>query len=274
MYRTDGDPFMAPLGETEFANGIAAMSASNSYGPARVCAGIVGFADLTQGSRVDQLLEAHLRASNRFRGLRHCASWDADQSIRSTPMEFPKGLLLDRRFREGFGRLQQYSLSFDCWIYHPQIPELADLARAFPHTPIILNHLGAPLAVGAYAGKSKEVFEVWRQGIQTLSQCPNAYIKLGGMGMHLFGFDFERRQIPPSSEDLAATWRTYVETCIEAFGPNRCMFESNFPVDKRSYSYAVLWNAFKRLAMNYATDEKTALLCETARRVYRLEQGV
>jgi predicted TIM-barrel fold metal-dependent hydrolase len=271
MYRADGDPLMAPLGETEFVNGIAAMSASNTYGTARVCAGMVGFADLTLGDRIDPLVEAHLRASGRFRGVRHCSVWDADKSIKSTPMDFPKGLLLDAKFREGFGRLGKFGISFDSWIYHPQIPELADLASAFPGTPVILDHVGAPLGIGAYAAKRDAVYAIWRENIRDLARRPNAYVKLGGMGMHLFGFDFEHREIPPSSEELANVWRPYVETCIEAFGVDRCMFESNFPVDKRSCSYAVLWNAFKRLAHGGSPKEKAALFFDTAKRVYRLE---
>jgi L-fuconolactonase len=270
MYRIDGDPLMAPLGETEFVNGVAAMSASGIYGPARVCAGIVGFADLTQGDRIDPLLEAHVRTSERFRGVRHCAVWDADKTIKSTPMEFPKGLLADTKFREGFARLSKLGLSFDSWIYQPQIPELADLARSFPETSVILDHIGAPLGIGAYAGKQCDVFQNWRNNICELARHPNAYVKLGGMGMHLFGFGLERRDTPASSEELAQLWRPFVEVCIEAFGVDRCMFESNFPVDKRSCSYATLWNAYKRLAAGCSALEKEALFFRSAKSVYRL----
>jgi predicted TIM-barrel fold metal-dependent hydrolase len=270
MYPAEGDRNLAPVGETEFVNGVAAMSASGLYGPARICAGIVGFANLFLGARVDEVLEAHLRASSRFRGVRYCAVWDADRSIKTTPMDFPKGLLLDAKFREGFARLARFGLSYDTWLYHPQITELADLARAFPETSIILDHIGAPLAIGAYAGRRDEVFKTWRRNIAELAACPNASVKLGGMGMHVFGFGFDEADSPPSSEQLAQAWRPYVETCIEAFGVERSMFESNFPVDKRSCSYAVLWNAFKRLASGYSAEEKAALFQKTAARVYRL----
>ena len=271
MYRADGDPAMAPIGETEFVNGVAAMSASGLYGETRACAGIVGFVNFLLGARVEPVLVEHLRAgSDRFKGVRQCSVWDADSSIKTTPMDFPKGLLLDRRFREGFALLGRFGLSFDSWIYHPQIPELTDLARAFPDTTVVLDHVGAPLAVGAYAGRRSEVFDDWRRSIRELAACPNVNVKLGGMGMHVFGFDFDLREIPPSSQELADAWRPYVETCIEAFGPDRCMFESNFPVDKRSCSYGVLWNAFKRLAAGCSAAEKTALFSGTARRVYRL----
>jgi L-fuconolactonase len=271
MYRADGDPKFAPIGETEFVNGIAAMSASGTYGPARICAGIVGFADLLLGAEVDQVLEAHLRtADERFKGVRYCSVWDADQSIRSTPMDFPKGLLLDAKFRSGFARLARYGLSFDSWIYHTQIPELTDLAHAFPDTTIVLDHIGAPLGIGVYARKRDEVFRDWQCNIRELGKCLNVRVKLGGMGMHVFGFDFEKRLIPASSEQLAETWRPFVETCIEAFGTRRAMFESNFPVDKRYYSYGVMWNAFKRLAAQCSTDEKVNLFVEAARETYRL----
>jgi predicted TIM-barrel fold metal-dependent hydrolase len=271
MYRADGDPKFVPIGETEFVNGMAAMSASGTYGPARLCAGIVGFANLLLGAEVDAVLEAHLRAAGeRFKGVRYCSVWDADTSIKSTPMDFPKGLLLDTKFRAGFARLSRYGLSFDSWIYHTQIPELTDLARTFPDTTIVLDHIGAPLSIGAYAGRRDEVFAEWRRNIRDLGKCPNARVKLGGMGMHVFGFDFEKQPMPPSSADLAKAWRPFVETSIEAFGPERAMFESNFPVDKRYYSYGVLWNAFKQLAAGYSSDENAGLFLNAARQTYRL----
>lgn len=273
MYRAFGDPDFAPVGETEFANGIAAMSASGKYGNAQICAGIVGFAELRLGERVDAVLEAHLRAAgDRFRGIRERSVWDADPSIKGSHMDAPKGLLLDSAFRQGFARLARYDLSFDAWLFHPQIPELTDLATAFPDTTIVLDHIGAPLGIGAYAGRTRMVFADWRQNMMALSDCPNVVVKLGGLGMHLFGFDldFSHRDMPAPSKHLAELWRPYVETCIEFFGADRCMFESNFPVDKRSVSYTVLWNAFKRLAQSYSATERSALFRDTACRVYRL----
>jgi len=272
MYRADGEAKFAPIGETEFVNGVAAMSASNTYGPARICAGIVGYADLSLGAEVDAVLEAHLRAAGeRFKGVRHCSVWDADRSIKSTPFDYPQRLLLDAKFRTGFARLARFGLSFDSLIYHTQIPELTDLANAFPDTLIVLDHIGMPLGIGAaYAGRRAEVFKEWRGNIRELAKCQNTRVKLGGMGMHMFGFAFETRSTPPTSQDLAEAWRPYVETCIEAFGPQRAMFESNFPVDKRYYSYGVMWNAFKRLAANYSADEKAGLFFGAAREAYRL----
>lgn len=271
MYRADGDAALRPVGETEFVNGIAAAAASGTYGPIRVCAGIVGFADLYLGAEVDRTLEMHLaRGGERFKGVRYCSVWDADTTIKSTPMDFPRGVLMDPRFRAGFARLARHGLSFDGWLYHTQVPEFADLARAFPDTTMILDHVGAPLAIGAYANRRGEVFADWKKNMRELAACPNANVKLGGLGMHVFGFGYDQAPEPVSSETLAAAWRPYVETCIELFGPGRCMFESNFPVDKRSCSYHVLWNAFKRLASGASAAEKALLFKDTAVRVYRL----
>jgi predicted TIM-barrel fold metal-dependent hydrolase len=271
MYRAGGDPEFAPIGETEFVNGIAAMGASGTYGDQLICAGIVGYANLTLGARVAPVLEAHVHASpERFKGVRYCAVWDADKSIKSTPFDYPKGLLLDKTFREGFACLNRCGLSYETLIYHPQITELVDLARAFPDTPIMLNHIGGRLGIGVYAGKEAEVFKVWKRNIEELATCPNVMVKLGGMGMHISGFDFEKQPTAPTSDALAKAWKPYVETCVEAFGTKRAMFESNFPVDKRYYSYPVLWNAFKKLAKSYSADEKADLFFNAARHFYRL----
>lgn len=273
MYRAGGDPDFAPLGETEFVNGIAAMSASGNYGPTRVAAGIVGFAELRLGARVAEVLDAHVRVGGgRFRGIRGRSVWDADPSIKGSAMDFPPHLLMDPAFREGFACLAPRGLSFDAWLFHPQIPELTDLAGRFPETTIILDHVGAPLGVGVYAGKRDEVFADWRRNLAELARRPNVSIKIGGLGMHLFdfGLDAAHRERPASSEELARLWEPYVETSIELFGPERAMFESNFPVDKRAASYTVLWNAFKRLTHAYSESERQALFKETACRVYRL----
>ena len=272
MHRADGPPELRPVGETEFVNGVAAMSASGRYGPTRVCAGIVGYADMRLGAKVADVLEAHLRAGGgRFRGIRHIAAWDADPTIVNPSLAAPAGLLADTRFREGFARLAPLDLTFDAWLLHPQIDDLTALARSFPGTRIVLNHVGGPLAIGTYAGRRDEVFGHWATAIRTLATCPNVFVKLGGLGMRVNGFDFHEQPVPPSSEHLAAAWRPYIETCIEAFGPARCMFESNFPVDKGSYSYAVFWNACKRLAKGASANEKADLFTNTASSFYRLE---
>ena len=272
MVRADGPVEMRPVGETEFVNGVAAMSASGIYGKTKVCAGIVGHADLTLGRRVEPVLAALIRAGgDRFRGIRHITAWDGDESVRNPAYSPPPNLLADRTFREGFAVLGRLGLSFDAWLYHPQIAELTDLARAFPETRIVLNHVGGPIGIGAYAGKRKEVFAAWAASIKALAACPNVHVKVGGLGMRMGGFGFHEEAEPPSSETLAAAWRPYVETCIEAFGASRCMFESNFPVDKGSYSYPVFWNACKLLAKAASAGEKADLFAGTAARFYRLD---
>jgi L-fuconolactonase len=272
MTRAAGPVEMRPVGETEFVNGVAAMSASGIYGKTRHCAGIVGHADLTLGSRVEPVLTAHIRAGgDRFRGIRNITAWDADNSIRNPAYSPPRGLLGDKAFREGFAVLGRLGLSFDAWLYHPQIDEVGDLARAFPQTKIVLNHVGGPIGIGPYAGKHKQVFPGWAASIKALAACPNVHVKLGGLGMRLGGFGFHEQAEPPSSETLATTWRPYIETCIDAFGPSRCMFESNFPVDKGSYSYPVFWNACKLLSKGASEREKADLFSGTATRFYRLD---
>ena len=271
MYRASGAEAFRPVGEVEFANGVAAMAASGTYGKTRVCAGIVGHADLTLGAAVEKVLEAMIEAgSGRFRGIRFITASHPDQAAWGSPIIRPAGLLKDSRVREGFARLAPLGLSFDAWMYHTQLADLLDLARAFPATPITLDHVGGPIGLGPYAGKRDEVFTAWSGQIRALAACPNVHIKLGGLGMRMFGFTHHMGELPPSSEELAAAWRPYIETCIAAFGPERAMFESNFPVDKGSCGYAALWNAFKRIAAGYSAAEKTALFAGTASKFYRL----
>jgi predicted TIM-barrel fold metal-dependent hydrolase len=272
-YRADGPAALRTLGETEFVNGIAAMSASGAYGPTRVAAGIVGLVDLTVGGAAEDVLRAHMAAAGpRFKGIRYAAAWeDKADEIHNSHTNAPPHLYRDHaKFREGFAALGRLGLTFDAWLYHPQIPDLTALARAFPAQPIVLDHVGGPLGLGWYEGKREEIFVGWKRDIVELAGCPNVTIKLGGVGMRVNGFKFHHRERPPSSKDLADAWRPYVETCIEAFGPERCMFESNFPVDKISGSYALYWNAFKRLASGASAADKAALFRDTAKRFYRL----
>ncbi|MDJ0387954.1 amidohydrolase family protein [Roseomonas sp. E05] len=271
MHRAEGAEALRPVGETAFVAGVAAMMESGLYGSCRACAGIVGHADLRLGAAVQPVLEAHLAAGGgRFRGIRHISVWDASPATRSGTFMPPRGLLGDAAFREGFARLGPLGLSFDAWLYHTQLGELLDLARAFPDTVIVLDHVGGPLGVGPYAGQREAVFAAWRRDIQELAKLPNLHVKLGGMAMRISGLTFHEQPLPPSSEQLAAAWKPWVETCIEAFGSARCMFESNFPVDKGMCSYTTLWNAFQRLAAAASAEEKQALFAGTAARVYRL----
>jgi predicted TIM-barrel fold metal-dependent hydrolase len=269
MYRKDGPPEMRPVGQTEFVQGIAAQSASGQYGNTLVALGIVGFAELTLGSAVALVLEAHIAAGrNRFRGVRYITTWDASREIDSRAKG--PGLLLDPKFREGFAQLRKYSLSFDAFLYHTQLTDLVNLARAFPDTSIILNHMARPLGIGPYAGKRQEVFEVWKRGIAELATCPNVVVKLGGSGNPHSGFGWHERSAPTNSSELALAMAPYFNWCIEKFGTERCMFESNFPVDKISYSYTVVWNAFKRFSKGFSSTERAQLFHDTAVKAYRL----
>jgi len=257
MYLATGPDELRPVGEIEFANGIAAMAASGTYGKPRVCAGIVGYADLMLGASVEKVLEAMIAAGGgRFRGIRFITATHPDQAAWGSLINRPSGLLMDGRVRDGFARLAPLGLSFDAWMYHTQLRELVDLARAFPETQIVLDHVGGPIGLGRYAGKRAETFAEWSARIRELAGCPNVHIKLGGLGMRMFGFNVHTSELPPSSEELAAAWRPYIE--------------SNFPVDKGSCGYAVLWNAFKRIAAGCSAAEKAALFGATAAKFYRL----
>jgi predicted TIM-barrel fold metal-dependent hydrolase len=272
MYRASGAEAFRPVGEVEFANGVAAMAASGAYGKALVAHGIVGHVNLSLGDGARAVLEAEIAAGNgRFRGIRHSSAWDADPHVAHMYAMRPKGLLLDSTFRKGFACLAPLGLSFDAWLFHPQLDEFVDLARAFPDTRICLDHCGGPVGTGSYAGRREEIFPVWKASIQEAAKSPNVVVKLGGLAMCLLGYDFHLRPKPPSSEEAAAAWRPYIESCIEAFGPSRCMFESNFPPDKGQCSYQVIFNAFKRVAAQYSEAEKTALFSQTATDFYRLK---
>lgn len=270
MYRADGPLALRPVGETEFVNGVAAMSASGGYGPVRACAGIVGFADLLLGEHVVEVLEAHMAASERFRGIRHAAGFDPSPEVRDSHTNPPEGLYGREDFRRGFARLAPLGLSFEAWQYHHQLPQVTDLARAFPATTIILNHFSGPLGIGPYEGQREAIFDRWRKDLADLARCPNVVAKIGGLVMPINGFGFHQQPSPPDSQTLAEATGDWYRHAIDCFGPERCMFESNFPVDKASVSYPVLWNSFKRLAKGFSAAEKAALFRGTAERVYRI----
>jgi predicted TIM-barrel fold metal-dependent hydrolase len=269
MYRSGGPAALRPVGETEFVNGVAAMAASGTYGDANACAAIVGHADLTLGDAVRSVLEAHLACGGgRFRGVRQSASWDEDPEVLGPLARVSQGLYRSAAFRRGFEALEPLGLSFDAWLLEPQLEDLIDLADAFPLTRIVLDHVGTPLGVGRYAGRRDERFEVWRRNILSLAERPQVVVKLGGLAMPFAGFEPSRNR--PLSAALAELWRPYVETCIEAFGVSRCLFESNFPVDRVTCDYAVLWNALKQTVSGCSGSEKAALFSQTAMEVYGL----
>jgi predicted TIM-barrel fold metal-dependent hydrolase len=261
-YRTDGPESMSFVGETEFV--VAAD-------PEGFIAGIVGRADLRTPD-IDDVLAAHVEAGGgRFRGIRHASAYDPSPEIRESHTKPPPGLLADPDFRRGIAALGAAGLRFDAWLYHPQLPELVDLARAHPDVPIVLDHLGGPLGIGPYEGRRDEVLETWRASMQDVAACENVSLKLGGIGMPIYGMGFHKREGGASSDELAAAWGEPIRWCIERFGVDRCMFESNFPVDRASCDYVTLWNAFKRITADASPDDKAALFAGTARRVYDVD---
>ncbi len=271
MYRADGPVALRPVGEIEFVRGVAAMSASGQYGELRACAAIVGHADLALGDAVAPVLEALAEAAGgRLAGIRHPVAWHDDPAVRSSPVIPPPGVLLDEQVRRGIARLAPAGLSLDVWAYHTQLDEVFAIAELFSDLVLVIDHVGGPLGVGRHAGRRNEVFAEWRVSMARLAALPNVFVKLGGLGMRVGGFAFDERDRPATSRELADAWRPYIVTCIDLFAPERCMFQSNFPVDKGMYGYGVMWNAFKRLAHDYSEAEKAALFAGTARRVYKL----
>ena len=270
-YRAGAVEAERPLGEVEFVNGTSAMSASGGYGPARIAAAIIGHADLRLGENVQDILEKQIALTGgRMRGIRWSIPYDSSEVGKHVSRVVEEGISRDAKWRAGFSRLAKLGLTFEGWCYHPQLPEITALARAFPDTTIILNHVGGFLGVGPYSSRANEEFQKWKRSIVELATCPNVVVKLGGLGMLIFGFDLHLRVDPPTSDVLAATWKPFIETCIEAFGPERGMYESNFPVDKQSCDYTACWNAFKRISSGASVSEKAALFHDTAARVYRI----
>jgi predicted TIM-barrel fold metal-dependent hydrolase len=271
MYRARGSRPMKPVGEVEFANGVAAMSRSGLYGKTRVAAAIVGHADMRLGAKVGPVLDAMIDAApDRFKGIRHCTTFDADDALpkhRDAPVP---GLLLDENFRAGIAELSSRGLIFEAWLWHPQLPELTDLARAFPELTIIVNHCGGPLGIGAYKGRRDEVTMLWRKSLSELAKCENVFVKLGGVNMVINGHDWHRREKPPTSDELVAAAGQYIEFSIEAFGADRGMFESNYPAERITCGYGVVWNFFKKVTQYFSADEKAKLYHDTAARIYGL----
>lgn len=267
FYRDSGPESLRPVGETAHVDHISAATQDSDC---RVAAGIVALADLRLGAAVKPALEAHQAASKRLRGIRFGSAWDASDKVHNSHTQPAPGQLADAGFRAGLACVQEFGLSFDAWMYFPQLPELTELAQAFPELSIVLDHAGGPIGIGPYAGRRAENFRLWRAHMAALAQCPNVMVKLGGLSMSMAGFGWHKRERPPSSVELAESMSPYFLACIELFGTNRCMFESNFPMDRVSCSYTVLWNAFKRVAANFSASEKQALFHDNAVRTYRL----
>ncbi len=269
-YRSTGPPALRPVGETEFVAAQAAQARDSDGAP---IAGIVSFADLSLGDAVEEVLRAHEAAGDGlFRGIRHATGWHADERIPNSHSDPGPQLMADPNFRRGFARLGAMGHRFDAWLYHPQLPELVDLARAHPEVPIVLDHLGAPMGIGPYQHRRNAVIEEWRPPMEDLAACDNVVLKVGGIGMQrYYGGGWTERPAPPSSEELADHWADVVHWCIDVFGPDRCLLESNFPVDRETCDYAVLWNALKRLVARFDERERAAMLHDNAVRVYGLD---
>jgi L-fuconolactonase len=270
-YHEGGPEHLRPIGETEFVIEIAAESARGGKGHSQIAA-IVSHADLTLGERVEEVLYAHEEAGKGLlRGIRQAGARDESGSPLSIPGQALPDLYARQDFREGMKILGRFGLTFDAWHYHHQNLSFAALARAVPQTMMILDHFGTPLGVGIYKDRRRDVFKQWAKDIRETARCENVLAKLGGLAMPDNGFGWETRDMPPSSDEFIEAQKAYFLHTIECFGPERCMFESNFPVDKLSVSYAVLWNAFKKMVADYSEDEKYDLFKGTATRAYRLE---
>jgi L-fuconolactonase len=266
-YRERGPEELRPVGETEFVAGQARASAG---GTPRLSA-IVSFADLRRGEAVDVVLHAHeMAGAGRFRGVRHATAWDGSDAFRPGHHRPAPRLMAEPEFRRGVTRLGELGYSFDAWLYHPQLPDLTDLARSTDGTTIVLNHLGAPLNVGPYRDRDR-VHADWQHGLRQLATCPNVVVKLGGVGMDFFfATGWSTRGRPPGSDEIVEWWGDDIRWCIDTFGPSRCMFESNYPVDRESFGYTVIWNAFQKIAVDYSDGEQDQLFSGTASRVYRI----
>jgi L-fuconolactonase len=276
MLRAEGPAAFRDVGETEFARGMAAMAATGLYGKARVCEGIVAFVDLRDDpGLVRDVLDAQAEAAGgRLRGIRQIAPFVAGELASAMPLNAPEGLLGQPAFRRGLAELGRRDLSFDAWLFHPQLGDVVALAKDFPDTRIILNHLGGRLGIGPYAERFEQEFASWRASLRALAALPNVLVKVGGLGMLYGGFDFHTRPRAPNSEELADAWGPFMLTAIEAFGPERSMMESNFPIDNQTASFPVIWNAFKRVTARFSAAERAAMFHGVAQKAYRLSSDV
>ncbi len=271
-YRKEGPKELWPVGETEYVINQAKKSRDASTSAQAPILGIVSHANLKLGEAVIEVIEAHREAAGGLlRGIRHSVAYYPHPPAVARYTGRIRHLLLDAQFRRGFAQLASAGLSFDAWLTHEQIPELTDIARAFPDTTIICDHFGGPMGIGEYAGKQLEIFPQWQKNIAELATCKNVVAKLGGLAMPINGWGWDQRATPATSDEIVDAHSAYYLHTIDCFGPSRCMFESNFPVDRLSVSYNVLWNAFKKIAHPFSADEQHAMFMATAQRIYNLQ---
>ena len=264
-YDRDADEALQPVGETSF---VAAEAAKADRLGGTSIGAIISFADMMLGDDVEAVLAAHDEAgAGLFRGIRHAVA--DDPSLPAGHTNPTPGMMTTAAFHAGVATLGRMGFSYDAWMYHPQLPELTDLARAVPETAIILDHLGGPLGVGPYAADREAAMASWRRSMTEVATCENVVLKVGGIGMDgYFGLDWTTREVPPDSDTVVQAWQDRVHFCIDTFGPDRCMFESNFPVDRQSLTYPVLWNALQKMASRYSDAEQDQMFSGTATRVY------
>ena len=268
-YYESGSEAMKPVGETKFVVGVA-EEAKQDVSKAQI-EGIVGHADMMLGESAREVLEAHLEeGKERFKGIRHGASWDESDEIRNSHSNPIQSIYLDEEFQKGIEQLDALNFTLDAWNYHKQIKELTELAKCFPNLKIVQNHFGGPLGIGPYAGRREDVFSVWQESIAELAERDNVFIKIGGLAMPINGWGWHKRELPANSDEFIESHGRYYLHAIKCFGVERCMFESNFPVDKRSISYPVLWNGFKKIVEDFSTEEKEYLFYKTAAEFYSL----
>ncbi len=268
-YYNDGPEEMKPVGETEFVVSVS-KEASLDNSKAQI-GGIVSYADMMLGSSAKEVLEAHLeQGKGKFKGIRHGASWDKSEEIRNSHSIPIRHIYLDSQFQKGVEQLDALNLTLDAWNYHNQINELTELSKCFPNLKIVQNHFGGPLGIGPYANRREEVFSEWQESIAELAERDNVYIKIGGLAMPINGWGWHKRELPATSDELFELHGRYYLHAIKCFGVKRCMFESNFPVDRRSISYAVLWNGFKKVVRDFSLEEKEHLFFKTAAEFYSL----
>ena len=269
-YAEESPEHLQPVGETRYVAGVAAESAKTA-GKATIAA-IVGHANLTLGDTVEEVFAAHEEAGNGlFRGIRHAGPFDTTGTLKN-PGRNTESPYLNPEFQAGVRRLGRLGYTYDTWHFFHQNHEYLKLARACPDTTMVLDHFGTPLGVGPYAGKQAEIYQQWKSDIEEIAQCPNVVAKLGGMAMPDNGFGWHDDPAPPSSDAFVAAQRKYFLHTIECFGPERCMFESNYPVDRLSISYHVLWNGLKKIVAEFSESEKDAMFYGTAARVYQIRE--